>query len=137
MKYIMLLSQANKAQQGTRPLAAVGMVRLQGKPMNRNILLAVIFPVTFFLISLGIRNTDLNGNSGPKPRPRAVLENVEKSPQETCSKQQQDIEPCTAVLVDVPKAHFSPFIQVLHSFTVQTVVYFPSRASPFSRAKLS
>lgn len=105
--------------------------------MNRKILLAIIFPVSFFLIFLGIRNTDLNGNSRPKPRPRAVLENVEKSPQETCNKQQQDIEPCTAELADLPKVHFSPFIQDLHSFTVQAARFFPSRASPFSRAKLS
>lgn len=105
--------------------------------MNRKILLAIIFPVSFFLIFLGVRNTDLNGNTGPKPRPRAVLENVEKSPQETCSKQQQDIEPCTAIPVDVPKAHFSPFFQELRSFTVQAVEFFPSRASPFSSTKLS
>ena len=105
--------------------------------MNRKILLAIIFPVSFFLISLGIRNTDLNGNSRPKPKPRAVLENVEKSPQETCSNQQQDSEPGTSFHVDLPKVHVSPFITELRSFTDQAVEFFPSRASPFSRAMLS
>ena len=105
--------------------------------MNRKILLAIIFPVSFFLVFLGIRNTDLSGNNGPKPPPRAVLENAEKSLQETCSNQHQDVEPCTAFLVDLPKAHFTPFFQELRSFTVQDVEFFPSRASPFSSTKLS
>jgi hypothetical protein len=108
--------------------------------MNRKILLAAIFPVSFFLVFLGIRNPDLKGNSRPKPRPRAVVENVEnakKIAQETCSKQQQEIESCQPLSVDFPKHGFSSINQDTHKFTFHTVIFFSSRAPPFSLAKLS
>lgn len=62
--------------------------------MNRKVLLTTIFPVTFFLLFLGMRIPDLTRNVPPKPKPRAVVENVEKESKEISSSQQQDVDQC-------------------------------------------
>ncbi|HLO25934.1 MAG TPA: hypothetical protein VK187_07460 [Geobacteraceae bacterium] len=108
--------------------------------MNRNIVLAIIFPVTFFLVFLGVRNPDLNGNSRPKPRPRAVLENLEKlekAPLESFSKHQLDAEPCQVVSVHLSNAVFGPFDQEVRSVVLHGVDRSHSRAPPFSSPSLS
>lgn len=103
---------------------------LQGRVMNRKVVLTVMSPVLFFLVSLGMRNPDLKGNPRPKPRPRAVIENVEKTPKEICYKHLDVIHPCQTVSIDLPKPVFNSFD--LHSDTVivQVVAFIPSRASP-------
>jgi len=98
--------------------------------MNRKILLATIFPVTFFLIVLGIKIPDVKDNFRPKPRPRAVLENVEKTSKETCSAPQPDIEPCTMVSVDALKPEFSFSNQDAYRCISRVVEFSLSRAPP-------
>ncbi len=103
-------------------------------------MLAIIFPVTFFLVFLGVRNPDLNGNSRPKPRPRAVLENLEKlgkEPLETFGKHQQDAEPCQMVCADTSKGVFASFDQAVRNVVFHVVDSSHSRAPPFSTSSLS
>lgn len=101
--------------------------------MNRKILLSTIFPVTFFLIALGIKVPDVKDNLRPKPRPRAVLENVEKTEKtskETCSAPQPDIEHCTTVSVDLLKSDFRFSNQDAYQFTSHEIEFSLSRAPP-------
>jgi len=105
--------------------------------MNRKILLAAIFPVTFFLISLGMRNAYLNGDLHPKPRPRAVIENVEKTPKVAGIAQQQDAEHCQPISAALPASAFVAFDREIHKFTFHVANLSTSRAPPFSPLELS
>ncbi len=105
--------------------------------MNRKILLATIIPVSLFLVFLGIRNPDLKDNSRPKPRPRAVVENVETSPQKACDAQELDFETGQATPVELPRLGFRLLIQDRFELASRVVEFSDSRAPPFSLAKLS
>lgn len=58
--------------------------------MTRKQLTFCIFTAIFFLVFLGMRNSVLAGNHGPKPRPRAVLESIKKASDELVKKSFQD-----------------------------------------------
>ena len=101
--------------------------------MNRKIVLATIFPVTFFLILLGVKIPDVKDNFRPKPRPRAVLENVEKTSKETketCSAPLPDIEPYATVSVVPLKPEFSFCTMATSPCTARVVDFSLSRAPP-------
>jgi len=68
--------------------------------MNRKQLFSiVILASAFFLVVLGMRNTSLSHNYGPKQRPRAVVENECKDSVKICFEQHLDAEPCPTVTV--------------------------------------
>jgi hypothetical protein len=92
-----------------------------------------LIPV-FFLITLGMRNPFLDHNPGPKPRPRAVIEeNVSKSEfaDSDASKLQVDADVCRAVTIVARVAVPGSFVSQLSNHRPNVVVSsIPSRASP-------
>ena len=98
------------------------------KAMKKKLLLTLIFPTSFFLIFLGIRNPSLEKNSGPKQRPRAITENVVKASQEICSSPCTVAEICQLFALQLPVPASSPFVDNSHPST------FSIHARPASRA---
>jgi len=99
--------------------------------MKRHLLLAnVIIIAAFFLVTLGIRNTSLDHTRGPKPRPRAVLENVTKAPIAVSCQQQWDAEVSPPVAIPVLSEAPSFYTLVVSHTPALAQLFFPSRASP-------
>jgi hypothetical protein len=99
--------------------------------MKRNLLIAnIVLVAAFFLVILGMRNTSLDHNRGPKQRPRAVVENTLKSPIAICCAQHLDAEACPVLaLLTLSEAQIF-FTQVISHTPALTQHFLPSRASP-------
>jgi len=99
--------------------------------MKSKILIAnIIFLAAFFLVSLGVRLPSLDHTRDPKPRPRAVIENVSKSPIAFCCHQQVDAEICPQVTVAI---RTTTITLVTREFSYAAPIaddFIPSRASP-------
>lgn len=99
--------------------------------MKRTFFIAnIITFAAFFLIVLGMRNPSLEHNRGPKQRPRAVIENVEKAPVVSCA--QLDLE-AQAVPTFTVAACFESYSHpelILSFSSVSATLSLPSRASP-------
>jgi hypothetical protein len=107
--------------------------------MNRKIVLAAIFPVFFFLVFLGMR-IDLKGNTGPKQRPRAVVETVkqvEKGFQDNCSKDQPVAAVCTMSVGGFLKPCPDQYFPVAMQPVSPSVIILSSRAPPLSLSRFS
>jgi len=66
---------------------------------RRQLFSAVILISAFFLVVLGMRNTSLSHNHGPKQRPRAVVENGCKASVEICCQQHLDAAPGPVIVL--------------------------------------
>jgi hypothetical protein len=113
--------------------------RILGKQMKRNLLIAnTVLLAAFFLIILGMRNTSLDHTSGPKPRPRAVVEKASKAPIAACCELQHldaEADPAIAI-VTISEAEIF-FTQVISHTPALTQHFLPSRASPVLLSRLS
>ena len=106
--------------------------------MKRNFLIAntVLFAV-FFMVVLGMRNTSLDHNGGPKQRPRAVIEDVSKAPITICCQLHLDAEPCpTFAIAALPEAR-TCFTLVPIATPVTARQFLPTRASPTLLGRLA
>jgi hypothetical protein len=108
--------------------------------MNRKIVLAAILPVSFFLVFLGMR-IDVNGNTRPKQRPRAIVEtvkHVEKAFQDNCSKGLFLADACKSPNVRVPKPCLDqPFPAAVLRPVSPSATILSSRAPPLSFSMFS
>lgn len=99
--------------------------------MKRNLLIAnIVFLAAFFLVSLGIRLPSLDQSRDPKPRLRAVIENVSKSPIVICCQQQVDAEICPQVTVALRTKTITLVTRDFRHAAPIADDFIPSRASP-------
>lgn len=109
--------------------------------MKKNFLIAnIVLFATFFLVVLGMRNTSLDHNLGPKQRPRAVVEDASKAPIVICCDQhlQLDAVATPAYAITARSTVRSTFLRLVVCDAPALVqLYLPSRASPAPALKLS
>jgi hypothetical protein len=106
--------------------------------MKRNLLIAnIIFIAGFFLVILGMRNTSLDHSSGPKQRPRAVVENTLKAPIAVCCQPHLDAEACLEFTITALSETPIFFTSVTSSTPDLAPQFLCSRAPPVLRSILS
>ena len=100
--------------------------------MKRNLLIAnILLIAAFFLIILGMRNPSLDHNHGPKQRPRAVVENVSKSPITIgCELHHLDAVAGPTLVVPARSETRTYFRLVLSHTPALAQLFLPARASP-------
>jgi hypothetical protein len=103
-----------------------------GVPMKqKHISTAIMLFSVFFLVFLGMRNTSLSHNHGPKQRPRAVVENVFKASVEICCEQQHLDAEFRPVIILSPCSETQSFFTLVGSDTpTPTLFFLNSRAPP-------
>jgi hypothetical protein len=103
--------------------------------MKRNLYIAnVLLMATFFLVILGMRNTSLDHDRGPKQRPRAVVESVSKAPLAAVAiggeLNQLDAMACPVFAVAALSEERTFLTQVISHTPALAQRFIPSRASP-------
>jgi hypothetical protein len=126
---------SKKAAEIKHPLRSLRHQQDRYLPMTRKAWFTTFFLIpVFFLITLGMRNPFLDHNPGPKPRPRAIIEeNVSKSQfaDSDASKLHVDADVCRAVTIAARIAVPDSLVSQLSSHRPDHVVSsLPSRASP-------
>jgi hypothetical protein len=93
----------------------------------------------FFLITLGMRNPFLDNNHGPKPRPRAVLEEkVSKSSFVDSCQFHVDADVCRPVAMAASSEQPLSFVsRITFQIPDPGLICLPSRASPSRLCRLS
>ena len=110
--------------------------------MKRNLYIAnALLMATFFLVMLGMRNTSLDHDRGPKQRPRAVVESVSKAPMAVIAMggelNQLDALACPVFAVAALSEARTFFIRVISHTPALAPRFIPSRASPALLARLA
>jgi len=77
--------------------------------MKKSTLLSILLVLAFSLTVLGMRNPSLDRNRGPKQQPRAVLEEVSKSPSVKVCKFHADPWIPHQVVLGIPPFESAPF----------------------------
>ena len=103
--------------------------------MKRNLYIAnVLLMATFFLVMLGMRNTSLDHDRGPKQRPRAVVESASKAPIATVAiageLNQLDALACPVFAVAALSEARTFLTRVISHTPALARRFLPSRASP-------
>jgi len=107
------------------------------KAMKRKLLLTLVFSASVFFIVLGMRIPALEKNTGPKQRPRAIVENVVKASQEICNNFCSSAEMCPPVKLSLPEPGFSSIVQTSHVSSYSIPASPASRAPPRTFSALS
>lgn len=78
--------------------------------MSRKFLAWPVVPICLFLITIGMRVPNLASlHTPPKPRPRAVIESVCKTPHDATAKKIVALEPCDTVPGLTPPENFPKY----------------------------
>lgn len=104
--------------------------------MNRKFLLTTIFSTFFFIIFLGMVTPCLSKNRG-KPRPHAVIEQVDNAPEELGKKQTIDTELSRMTIIITPRSLVAFIRQERRECPAADVSRFTARAPPLHLPVLS
>lgn len=101
-------------------------------PVNKKLLLTTALLVSFFVVSLGFRIPYLDGNPGPKPRPRAVIKSLTTASQQFVKKLNCDMEAARTPSIAVTDAAFFVTHSEIRTVSSRIIPLAFSRAPPFS-----